>query len=208
VIFSDVDVLFTGDMTEVYNEDMDSYEWAGVAAEKNDDNMIMHKYYPENKHKYMYWDGFMIMNLKLMRDIGWVKKCNDNIEKYKDRLQMCDLEILNLTAEKIKKLPFRYVCLQSIYENDDISNATEFEWLSRIYSKDYLEKEKESVKIIHYAGKVGKIGKPWLRFNPPHNYNRYLKTLPLHLKRQNLKMAIWENLITMMVYILKRIFKK
>ncbi|MDE4998687.1 glycosyltransferase, partial [Francisella tularensis] len=40
VIYSDVDVLFQSDMSEVYYTDLTSYEWAGVIAEKHQQNMV------------------------------------------------------------------------------------------------------------------------------------------------------------------------
>ena len=56
----------------------------------------MHQYYYENKHEFMYWAGFMVMNLKYMRECQWVEQCNRNIIEYKSRLKMCDLEIINI----------------------------------------------------------------------------------------------------------------
>ena len=56
----------------------------------------------------------MVRNLKLMRHKNWVERCYKNLELFKSKLFMCDLEIINLTANKIKRLPLRYVFLQSL----------------------------------------------------------------------------------------------
>ena len=182
VIFSDVDILFQGDLAEVWNSDIENYEIAAVAAERNNEKMLMHQYYYENKHEFMYWAGFMVMNLKYMRECQWVEQCNRNIIEYKSRLKMCDLEIINITAENIKTLPLRYVFLQSLYDAVSLEDADDYKYLKSIYSEEYINSEKEQVIIIHYAGKQGK---PWLRKNVPDYYRRYLDGLPLTLKIQN-----------------------
>ncbi len=193
VIFSDVDVLFRGDLTDVFEDDLKEYEW-GVAAERNDMNVSVHQYFAENKHEYIYMSGFMIMNLAKMRMTFWQERCDDVIKRYINELYMYDLEVLNLTAENIKGLPFRYVYLQSLFEAEDIEDAGEFAWLNRIYSKEYLLAEKEKAVIIHYAGHVGRIGKPWLRYNPPQYYKQYLRELPFPFWCQNNGARAWKNI--------------
>lgn len=67
-IYIDVDVLFKKDLSEVFNIDISGYECAAVPVELNSDKMICHKYFPENKNKYIYISSFLVMNLKLMRE--------------------------------------------------------------------------------------------------------------------------------------------
>lgn len=203
IIFSDVDVLFLGDLTEVFCTDMEGFEWGGVAAELNSPAVVIHQYYLENKHSYIYWSGFMLMNLKEMRYKNWEERCNSNIEKYKERLYMCDLEILNLTAKNIKRLPFRYVCLQAIYDSPNIDQTEEYSWLSKVYTYEELENEKKNAVIIHYAGTVGKIGKIWLRLKIPEYYANYLKKMPYQFKWQNNKARIWKNVKVLVKTILE-----
>lgn len=190
VIFSDVDVLFQGDLTEVWNSDIENYEIAAVAAERNNLRMTMHQYFYENIHEFVYWTGFMVMNLKYMRENRWIDKCNENIKKYELKLKMVDLEIINLTAENIKRLPMRYVFLQSLFESKNFADADDYDYLKEIYSKQYIENEKDNVIIIHYAGKMGK---PWLRKNIPGYYKKYLSALPFLLKIQNnyQRLCLW-----------------
>lgn len=193
IIFSDVDVFFRGDLAEVFSVDISENEWGGVAAEVNNSDSVIHQYYVDNKHSFIFWAGFMVMNLNYMREKKWEERCNINLEKYKNKLFMCDLEILNLTAENIKRLPLRYVYLQALYDASDITQTREYVWLSRLYSKEELEIEKKKAVIIHYAGKVGKIGKIWLRMNPAEYYNKYLRMLPPTIKRQNNIMKYYAN---------------
>lgn len=182
VIFSDVDILFKNDLSEVWKEDMEEVEVAAVACERNDKSAIMHQYYVENVHEYIYWDGFMIMNLKLMRKNKWSERCLKNMRIFQNRLRMCDLEIINLTAKQVKALPLRYVLLQSLYDQEEIGKAEDYLYLAKVYSKEYIQKEKEQTVIIHYAGKQGK---PWLRKAVPDYYRSYLNELPWSLKYQN-----------------------
>lgn len=202
VIFSDVDVLFLGDLSQIFNVDITEYEWGGVAAELNNEEAVMHQYYSDNSHRYIYWTGFMLMNLKKMRESNWEKRCNDNLKKYQNRLFMFDLEIMNLTAKKIKRIPIRYVYLQALYDAADIAKAEEFEWLSKVYTKEELEEEKKKAVIVHYAGVVGNIGKIWLRIKPAEYYNRYLKQLPPQLKWQNSIQKYKENIKVLLKIIL------
>lgn len=182
VIYTDVDVLFQDDLSDVWNMDIEDYEIAAVAGEKNDVNMLMHQYYEENSHEYVYWSGFMVMNLNLMRKERWSDRCTENLDLYGPRLKMFDLELMNLTAKKIKKLPLRYVYLQSLYDAVEIEEAEEYLFLKEIYTVDYMKEEKNNVVIIHYAGKKGK---PWLRKKVPSYYQVYLSGLPLEIKWQN-----------------------
>ena len=96
--------------------------------------------------------------------------------------------------KKIKRLPFRYVCLQAIYDSCDIKCTQEYMWLSKVYSYKELEYEKKKAIIVHYAGKVGRIGKVWLKINPPQYYAFYMKQLPLELKLQNNVQRINKNM--------------
>ena len=205
VIFSDVDVFFLGDLAKVYITNIEGIEWAGVAAENNNQGAIVHQYYEDNKHPFIYWAGFMVMNLKEMRNSNWEKRCNDNLNKYSDMLYMCDLEILNITAKGIKRLPMRYVYLQSLYDAKNIEQAEDYPWLINLYSKEEMLEEREKAIIIHYAGKVGRIGKIWLRLKPAEYYNLYLKKLPPILKRLNNIKRIRENMKVLIKIILEKV---
>ena len=84
---------------------------------------------------------------------------------------MFDLEILNLSCNKILALPIEYCVLENIY--DKMDSALEFPWLSKIYSKNTLLKAQNNPAIIHYAGRDDKI---WTRSRNKINKN-YLEIL-------------------------------
>lgn len=156
VIYSDVDVLFMKDLTEVYTTDVNNYYWGGVAAERNE-HAICHQYYPENSNEFIFMSGFMLMNLKKLRDDNKIRDFFYTIDIYKERLKMFDLEVLNLSCNKIKALPIEYCVLENIYDSNNITLASEYRWLIKIYSHDELIKSKNNPAIIHYAGKDIKI---------------------------------------------------
>ena len=115
VIYFDTDAIIIGDLSEVYNEDIEGYDCAAVAMEINNDKMISHRYFPENKHDLTFISSFIVFNNKRLRENNFVQRIYENIEKFKTRLKFFDVDLLNLTCEKIKELPYRYGVFQSIY---------------------------------------------------------------------------------------------
>lgn len=179
VIYSDVDVLFKGDLSELYNTDIEGYSWGGVRAEKNSSKMIGHKYFEDNKNEYIYWSGLMLINCRIWQETGLLQKLFDNIEKYKKDLKFYDLDLLNITCNEIKPLPLKYCFLQSLL-NDDYQKTSDWEYLKEIYSEEEILNAKKSTVIVHYAGK---LGKPWRMKNIYADYQKYVDNLPKGLKK-------------------------
>lgn len=184
VIYSDVDVLFTSDMKDIYNTDMSNYEIGAVAAEKNTPNMVGHKYFEENKNELTFWSGFLVMNTKLMRDLDFVNRCFNTIKNFHSRLKFFDLDTMNLVTSKIKPLPFKYCTLQSIFYLDNFNNAKEYEYIKEIYSDEELMDAKQNPAIIHYAGKPGK---PWRMKKLYGNYKEYIEKIPKQLRKRTFR---------------------
>ena len=180
VIYADTDVLFKGDLSEVYNLDISEYECAAVAMEHNDENMICHKYFPENKNELTYISSFIIFNSKKMREENFVQRVFDVIETFNTRLKFFDLDTLNIACDKIYNLPYRYGVFQSLFYHDDWSDSGEYKFLKNIYADEYLKNEVQNVVMLHYAGKPGK---PWRRKHIPQDYKECLNTIPKTLRR-------------------------
>lgn len=180
VIYVDSDAIFLDDLTEAYNTDLEGYDCAAVAMEKNNENMLCHKYFPENKNELTFISSFIVFNSKKMREDNFVQKVFEVIKTFNKRLKFFDLDTLNIACDAIKELPYRYGVFQSIYYNDDITKASEYEFLKSVYSIEELKKEKENIVMLHYAGK---LGKPWRRKNIPDEYKKYLDKIPKSLKR-------------------------
>lgn len=181
VIYSDIDVLFKKDLSEVYKKNIDDYYWGGVIAEKNNANSVCHKYFPENQNEYIYMSGFMLINSKKMLENEIINKLFYNAYCFKDKLRFFDLDLLNITCNKILAIPFEYCVLENIYDNENITTAKEYVWLMSSYSKNDLIRAKENVAIIHYAGKDIKI---WNRnFKEiPKYYWKYIVQSPFYDK--------------------------
>ena len=126
VIYSDVDVLFKADMSEVYSTDISGCDWGGVAAERNTPDAVGHKYFPENSHEFIFWSGFMVLNTKYMRENSFVDRCFEVIRNVGDRLKFFDLDMINIASYEIGKLPLKYVALQSLFRYDDFSGMPEY----------------------------------------------------------------------------------
>ena len=180
VIYADVDVLFKGDLAEIYNDNLEDYECAAVAMEPNNDKMICHKYFPENKNDLTYISSFIIFNCKKMREENFVKRVYETIKTFDKRLKFYDLDTLNITCDKIKPIPYRYGVFQSIYYNDDITKAEEYKFLKNVFSREELENEKQNTIMLHYAGR---LGKPWRMKQPYDDYAEYVNSLPKGLRK-------------------------
>ncbi|MDR1696906.1 MAG: glycosyltransferase family 8 protein [Rickettsiales bacterium] len=182
VIWSDVDVLFRHDLSDIFNMDMNGADWAGVAAERADEKNGIHAHFTENKKPFIYMPGFMIADTKLWRDKNIFSKFVKVIKKYGKKLKMFDLDTLNLAADKIAPVPFEYCVLENIYDNENIENSPEYPWLARVHGHGALLAAKQNPVIIHYAGKWPKI---WNRPKNeiPEYYMRYIKQSPFKKRK-------------------------
>lgn len=180
VIYSDVDVLFKDDLSDLYNTDVQNFEFGAVRAEKNSPNTIGHKYFEENKKDFIYWSGLMLLNCKRFRDEDILSKLMKNATTHYKELKFYDLDLVNITCQNIKPLDFRYCVLQGIYYNEEFHGNRDYKYLKNIYSDNELITAKSNPAIIHYAGKPGK---PWRMKNPYADYKAVISELPKELKR-------------------------
>lgn len=178
-IYSDVDVFFVRDMAEAWAVDLSGAEWAGVAGEANRAPTVMHRHFPENPKDRIYFSGFMVMNLALMRANGAVARYFETIGRFHDRLKFFDLDVLNLATPRIAALPFDYVVLEDIYETPDVTEFADFAYLRSVYSEDDLRAARDNPAIIHFAGRRGK---PWQRRKAPDYFAQVAERLPARLR--------------------------
>lgn len=179
-IYSDVDVLFKGDLSELYNTDISDYEFGAVRAEKNTPNTICHKHFDENKNEFIYWSGLMLLNCKKFREEKLFGKLIENAKRLYKELKFFDLDLVNITCDNIYPLDMKYCVMQSIYYNEDYDKRADYQYLKSVYSDEEIRKSKENTIIIHYGGKPGK---PWRLKNPYQDYKEYAEKLPKGLKK-------------------------
>ena len=118
-IYSDVDVYIKEDLEELYNTDIENYEVGAVKAEINSKESICHKYFEENTNEFTYWSGLLLLNCKKLREEQYFVKFAKTALDFKKRLKFFDLDVLNITCNKIKELPLKYCVLEPIIEFDD-----------------------------------------------------------------------------------------
>src|SRR3989338_8552698 len=171
ILYSDVDVLFQGDLTAVYETDMEGAYWAGVPLEKNempsleaisaqvgnpDDANFMsgHTKFAENSNLNIFSNGFMVINAKKMREDHMTEKFLETIKKFSGRLKMFYLEVLNLACQNgtIKSLPFEYCVLEDIAIAKDYKKTNLYPFLSRVFSDKELVRAIRKPVILHYTG--------------------------------------------------------
>lgn len=177
-IYSDVDVLFKGDLSELYNTNVEGYDFCAVRAEKNTPNTIGHKYFEDNKNEYIYWSGLMLFNCEQFRKYNILNVLIENAKKYHKDLKFFDLDLVNITCKKIMPADLKYCMMQNIYYFDEYKNCKEYEYLSKIYSDEEIEFQKANTIIVHYGGKPGK---PWRMKHPYTDYQEYINKLPKDL---------------------------
>jgi len=181
-IYSDVDVLFKGDLSEIYNSDLETYEAAAVPSYtvRYLKETGSKRYFEENKNEKNYMSGFVIFNNKLMREEKTVDKFFDTIDKFGKRLVYFDMDVFNLTCTRIKDIPLNYCVFETFYEYTDITRSTEYKLLKTLYSDEYLQDVIKNPVIIHYAGQ---LGKPWQRKWVPEYYQEYINKIPKVLRK-------------------------
>lgn len=156
-IVTDVDVVFVGDIsTEFMNFTSDDY-FAGVKqAALPTDKMFSTNINDDNVH-FMYGAGYMIYNLKKMRQDNMPAKYIDFMQKNIAKLKLPDQEILNIVSfPKIKELHPRNMALVTWWRVQDF-----------VFNKyDYAstaQEHKEAIQSpvqLHYVG-YKTWGKPW-----------------------------------------------
>ena len=185
IIYSDVDVLFKGDLQDAYNIDLTGYEIAAVPVELNrEGKMICHKYFPENKKDKIFISSFIVMNVKEMEKQNTVEKVFNVIKTVNNRLKFFDLDTMNIACDKILPISFTFGLFQSIMYSEDVTKASEYEFLKELYSKEELEELRKNPVMVHYAGDMGK---PWRMKNPYPDYKEYMEKLPKELKQFTLR---------------------
>ena len=180
VIYSDVDVLFKGDLAELYNTNISDYEFGAVRAEKNTPNTICHKHFDENKNEFIFWSGFMLLNSKKFREEKLFEKLVQNAKRLYKELKFFDLDLVNITCDKIFPIDMKYCVMQSIYYNEDYNQRADYQYLKGVYSDKEIEASKKSTIIVHYGGKPGK---PWRLKKPYSDYKKYIDELPKSLRK-------------------------
>ena len=176
VIWSDVDVLFKGDLGDVFGMDMGGAPWAGPVAEDAAAPDGHHLRWGNNPCVHM--PGFMVADLAAWRRKDLTELFIENIGRHRGELKMFDLDVLNMSCSPIAAVPFAYCVLENVMYADDVTAVREWPWLRHHYTREALEEAKREVRIVHYAG--GRSPKVWMRRREriPDEYWAFLERSP------------------------------
>lgn len=160
MLYSDVDILFKGDVSHVWNIDLKDNFLAGVRADVNIKEVWDRHYKDEYWHKLDDWfgsyinAGFILMNFELMRKEK-MEEIWDGMHENNYFFQ--DQDILNITCKpKIMHLPMKYNRMMFYTDN-------ELDLLRRhrvVTLWNELDEALEQPVVVHFAGK-----KPWNSFS-------------------------------------------
>lgn len=152
VIYSDVDVIFRKDLSEIYSLNLDDSFFGGVKALANIDPYL-NSYYSKTLKldpKNIIYAGNLMINSAILREDESI--ISDFIRLSRDKLKYQDLDIINLRcAGRIKYLPPEF-CLSTYISRAIALNDPA---ISEIWSDEEII-EAMSHGIIHYNGQ-----KPW-----------------------------------------------
>lgn len=178
LIWSDVDVLFKGDLSDVYRRGCDGADWCGVAMERRGETDGIHNHFPENGNPYVCIPSFMLVNARKWREGNFVGRFRDVARKYGERLSMQDLDILNLACDSIGLVPYDYCVFESIRYSRNLADAKEYRFLANVYADGELLSARERPVVVHYCGINPKV---WLRSRReiPAEYFAYWNRSPL-----------------------------
>lgn len=162
IIITDVDVVFCGDIAEIYDEGQFDEYIAGIAYHNVLENFMRNTYEAqfssEEIRKLLIGAGLLCVNLKKMREDGMEAKCVAYLEQNLHRLKQPEQDVLNLVCyPKIKLLPERFMVCTYLYDmienNEFFGNEITLGKQDKVWIKEALSK----VIQLHYAG----AQKPW-----------------------------------------------
>lgn len=144
ILWIDGDMIINGSIEEFYNQDLGDNFFAAVEDYDAGKNPERHKQIGMPLDKIYVNSGFLLFNLKIIRNNSYEKDIFEYIENYEGKLNFPDQDVLNgVFYDKIKVSDsgFNYNCLTWCI--DDSKN------------KEFVK----NIKVIHY----GSNQKPWVK---------------------------------------------
>lgn len=152
VLYSDVDVIFRGDLSDIYfNTDMNGYYFAGVDSLAHLIPFLKHYYELERKITSVgnIYSGNLIVNSKELREDGMVEVFRKHVGK---KYLFQDMDIINIVCKgKIKYMPPSF-CYTTYIADFAVNNRSN---LQTIWSEEQIKEAQEN-GIVHFNGP-----KPW-----------------------------------------------
>lgn len=178
IIYSDVDVVFADDISELWDMDLDGAYLAGVRGVniKYHPMALSHlkpEHYEMLKDKYIS-GGIWVLNLAKIREDRLEDRMLEVVRDDTIVKRWNDQDVMNIAcAGKVKFLPLNYIALPFL---DEIMQRPDFD---SFYTRDELYDSVIRPKILHYAGT-----KPWqVRMNWDYDWWNIADYLGLDVKR-------------------------
>lgn len=170
ILFLDSDIISVGDISELYNIDLDDNY---IAAVVDPGVKLQYEYTIEDKEKFpdrRFNTGVMLANLKKWREDKIEEKILDGMiwyaKKYKN---WPDQNVLNMVfKDKILEIPYIYNFCPILYQQG---------WYEEIKDNKI---DIEKIKVVHFAG----VPKPW-ETTDVLQYLEYVK-FPYNTNKENL----------------------
>lgn len=180
-IITDVDVIFTGDVSQEYinfTDDKENY-FAGIKqAQYSEQQLFSNNIYDSNAH-FIVGAGYMIYNLEKMRDDDISNKC---LEYYRKNHKYCkypEQEVINqICYPKIKLLHPKCMTLTSWYKYQDFMYSLEY-----CATEQEINEALENPTQLHYVNSpYGEYFKPWQDNSAPKAeiWWKYIQKTPFY----------------------------
>ncbi len=177
IIVSDVDVLFLGDISPAYTNFTGNHYIAAIRHYSKDviiDINNIYRDFPEDYKQRInnFGAGFMIFNLKKMRQDNIEQKMLDFLKKNIDKLIYPEQEVLNyICSPQTEYIDLKYMSVPFWIKEDTLDAET----IKNYYSPYTLEQVKTALEHpvqLHYATSA----KPW-KTGPCYDRDLWLKML-------------------------------
>lgn len=174
VIWSDCDVIFASDLSDLYNVDISDFDWAAIPMENATEEEGIHRHW--NSTNEVFTSCCLVADMNHWRKANFVSRFRATANRYNRELVMPDLDVLNSVGARIKPLSLEYSVFIRLITSGSV--APEYPWLCRMFGEDVLSQAIEHPKIIHFAGPSMKV---WLKnlCDMPESYRVAIQKSPL-----------------------------
>ena len=151
VVYTDIDVVFKGDIAELFNEDLDGHIIGAVEGISHADGQDNLRLKINKLHNY-FQAGLLLIDCKKWRESSITSRCFETARSF-SKLRYGDQDLLNIVfANDYKKLQQKYCVIP----------------FQLAETQSFSEDSREALRkpfIIHYAGG----NKPWITSGPLEN---------------------------------------
>lgn len=157
VLYSDVDVIFRNDLTEIYNTDIVGYYFGGVNSMSHFDIDLVNYYTKKLRldPTGIIYSGNLLINSKELREAGDVM--SHILKESKGKYRFQDMDVINIACKGHIKYLSPSFCLTNYINKAVVEKDSR---LKSLWTEEELQNAMDK-GIIHYNGQ-----KPWKGYCP------------------------------------------